>query len=328
MASPVGATLLGVLEKLSHPGTPWFTSIEPNDSLIEKAARRVTSMTFAEFLDIAYMAAGQIGPWVSDADQSAADAYRHVDRRRPIAEAIASTFPDELHAPMDSDQQEWWTGDAKGGRFHKKFQDPTQTYGSGEFAWNGLWTVSSPPPEAHQGLIGAWELPRPVGRWEIPIHSESEAPSLFDVHRPEDWRRLVLDHPADATPRQTNWEMPGGQGALGRRSEIFTVDNQHAAIRSFSRHLVPNWSQVAQRYDGVHLSWAGWITTEGYVDVDDSGTAVMLRYWFSERTLWLADRFGDPSPLPRPAEESPASDAHEQIQQEHEREALRIMLGR
>jgi hypothetical protein len=26
----------------------------------------------------------------------------------------------------------------------------------------------------------------------------------------------------------------------------------------------------------------------------------MLRYWFSERTLWLADVFGDPRPAPDP----------------------------
>ena len=56
-----------------------------------------------------------------------------------------------------------------------------------------------------------------------------------------------------------------------------------------------------RRLDGIHLTWAGFLTTEGFVDVDDAGTVSLLRYWLSERTLWLHDVFGEPtSPLPRP----------------------------
>ena len=69
---------------------------------------------------------------------------------------------------------------------------------------------------------------------------------------------------------------------------------------------MPDWRRVADAYDGVHLSWAGFITSEGcIVDLGD-GDVAMLRYWFSERTHWLRDVFGDPEPLAAP--ETEASD--------------------
>ncbi|HUV18120.1 MAG TPA: hypothetical protein VMW33_06530 [Ilumatobacteraceae bacterium] len=58
--------------------------------------------------------------------------------------------------------------------------------------------------------------------------------------------------------------------------------------------------RFAGQYDGIHLSWAGFVTTEGYVVDLDGGGVTMLRYWFSKRTLWFADVFGEPSSAPDP----------------------------
>lgn len=79
------------------------------------------------------------------------------------------------------------------------------------------------------------------------------------------------------------------------------VPRQRGVRTSIARHLVPDWRSVAARYDGVHLSWAGFITTEGCVSDLPGGDVAMMRYWFSERTLWLADVFGEPRPAPPPA---------------------------
>jgi len=57
---------------------------------------------------------------------------------------------------------------------------------------------------------------------------------------------------------------------------------------------------VATDYDGVHLSWAGFLTTEGYVSDLGTGGVAMLRYWASEHTQWLADVFGEPAPIGTP----------------------------
>lgn len=64
---------------------------------------------------------------------------------------------------------------------------------------------------------------------------------------------------------------------------------------------MPDWASVARSFDAVHLNWAGFITTEGFVDASADGVVVMLRHWGGERTLWLADRFGQPEPLDAPA---------------------------
>ena len=72
------------------------------------------------------------------------------------------------------------------------------------------------------------------------------------------------------------------------------VEGQRATAVAPAGHRQPDWRAVAGDYDGVHLTWAGFLTTEGFVDVDDAGTVSLLRYWLSERTLWLHDVFGEP----------------------------------
>ena len=57
---------------------------------------------------------------------------------------------------------------------------------------------------------------------------------------------------------------------------------------------------VAVDWDGVHLTWGGFLTTEGLViDLGDNDVA-MMRGWGSERTLWLNPVLTDPVPLSRP----------------------------
>lgn len=67
---------------------------------------------------------------------------------------------------------------------------------------------------------------------------------------------------------------------------------------------MPDWTRVAGDYDGIHLSWAGMATCEGRViDVVDLGPDVvtMVRYWSSERSMWLNDVFETPTPLSAPS---------------------------
>ena len=43
------------------------------------------------------------------------------------------------------------------------------------------------------------------------------------------------------------------------------------------------------------------ITAEGLVSDLPGGSLTVLRYWSSERTLWLRDVFGKPEPIAAPA---------------------------
>lgn len=63
---------------------------------------------------------------------------------------------------------------------------------------------------------------------------------------------------------------------------------------------MPDWSSVAESFDAVRSSWAGFITTEGCIASMGDGVVTMLRYWGSERTLWLHDCFTEPEPLDSP----------------------------
>ena len=88
---------------------------------------------------------------------------------------------------------------------------------------------------------------------------------------------------------------------------LLAIEGQHAARASMKHHLVPDWAAVAEDYDGVHLSWAGLITSEGYISDAPDGAVTMLRYWFSERTHWLRDVFEDAKPLGLTASYEPVS---------------------
>ena len=142
------------------------------------------------------------------------------------------------------------------------FDHYEQVYGAGQFTWAGLWTVGDPPEVAHEQLVDAWELylGGTISRWRLPVRDEAR---VFEVHRPADWAQLVMDHPGPARERQEGWELPGENQAW--LPPLTAVPGQRAARATMRRHLVPDWRSAADRYDGVHLSWAGFITAEGCI---------------------------------------------------------------
>jgi hypothetical protein len=301
--SPAGVALLAALEARERPDVAWFKSpADSSPAAVESAVRAVGSMSFGEFCSVAVNTAESlVGPWVPDAAAAAAAAYRCADARRPIAAAIAERFDTELHAPMNPDTQQWWTSAPREDRANdprRLFQDYDDVYGNGEFTWAGLWTVTGPPPEVHDALVSVWDIFRgPISRWRLPVDGEAR---VYELHRPQDWLALVAAHPVEAKRPHGGWELPGPNQSI-KRSGLLELPNQKAAVGRLSGHVLPDWSQVAESFDAVHLSWAGFITTEGYVIAVRDKEFTMLRYWGSERTHWLRDCFGEPEPLDAPA---------------------------
>lgn len=195
--------------------------------------------------------------------------------------------------------------------------------------------MTDPPDVAHEQLVDAWELEgSPISRWRLPVLPEAR---VLEVHRPSDWARLVMEHPREAATHQESWELPGRNQRRFELCALTAVPNQRAARTTMRRHLVPDWRSVADHYDGVHLSWAGFITAEGCITDLADGDVTMLRYWFSERTHWLADVFGEPEPASAPVLPTRlaqrASDWPVDVRSDAERQrrdalALRGMLGR
>lgn len=300
LASPLGVTLLARLETRARYPEGRGLVLDTAPESVVAAAEAVRDMSFGELVELAVLTGElDVGPWIPDAAQTAAAAYRHAEERVPIAQALNDRFVTELHEPIERHAQQWWsTAELPVDRLAPLFWDFDHVYGAGQFTWAGLWTVSDPPEVAQEQLVDAWELyGGPISRWRLPVRPEAR---IFEVHRPADWAHLVMEHPRAAEPRQESWELPGVNQRPSEVTTLAAVPGQRAARTTVRLHLVPDWRSVADHYDGVHLSWAGFITAEGCItDLDDHDVA-MLRYWFSERTHWLADAFGEPQPAAMP----------------------------
>lgn len=314
LASPLGVTWLAVLEAVApvtDPEEQWWPSTSPvaDPSAVSAAVDRVGEASFGSLMRAAVFAGVmESGPWMPDAPTKIAAAYRQAEQRAPIADAVAARFGDELHAPLDVDAQQWFSDGSPGiETIAPLFVRFDEVYGAGEFTTAGLWTASDPPPETIEEMAGAWEYETgPITRWWLPVVPTAR---VFEIHRPQDWAALVAAHPRLGKPHG-GWELPGTNHDVRAITDLLTVPGQRAARASVRRHLVPDWRSVAGRYDGVHLSWAGFVTSEGcIVDLAD-GDVTMLRYWASERTMWLADVFGDPRPAPESGIDFAASGTH------------------
>ena len=299
LAAQVGVALLDRLE-LDERGMfrPFDALTDSDPESVERAVTTVGTMTIGQLLHTALDAADRIaGPWTGGAPDSLALAYELASARRPLAEALWQRFCESLAGPMDV-QEHWLSRREPGMTVVPGFIDFSRVYGNGEFTWSGFWTVSAPAGEIHDDLVAAWEMfPGPISRWHMPINPGAH---VWNIDHPADWVRLVETFPRVATEPHAGWELPGPNQHKGDVAHLAEIPAPHGVRTVVDRHVLPDWDAVASDYDGVHLSWAGFITTEGFVsDLGDRG-ATMLRYWSSERTLWLRDVFGEPEPLKAP----------------------------
>jgi len=296
---------------------------------VAAAASAVDRMSFGELVALGVFAGAiDVGPWIGDAAATVAQAYRDAPGRRPIAVAVDRAFGVRLHAPFDASAQQWWTTDWPGREeFGPLFRDFERVYESGEFTWAGLWTVTDPPIAAHAQLADAWEMyPGPITRWHLPVSADAR---VHEVHRPADWVALVADHPRESNARGTGWELPGPNQSASLVAPLLDLPGQRAARPTIRRRLVADWRSVAEHYDAVHLSWAGFLTSEGCISDLGGGDVAMMRYWFSERTHWLADVFGEPEPIGTPMDHAGApGEPMSPERRRRDRAALTALLGR
>ncbi|HEY8094436.1 MAG TPA: hypothetical protein VID93_11655, partial [Acidimicrobiales bacterium] len=187
VTAPLGAALLALVEGSARDDVHWW-EIPPDSQpdAVSIAADAVRTWSFGSLVRMAvYASYMQVGPWVSSsAGGAAAAAYRGAEARVPIAEAIETTFGDELHRPFDPNAQEWWSSGAPAEGFlsRPRFVAFESVYGAGQFTWAGVWTVTRPPPESHCELVPAWELePPPVSRWRLPVRPGAR---VAEIHRP------------------------------------------------------------------------------------------------------------------------------------------------
>ena len=307
VGAPAGASLLAALE-LPHVVAPddrphrLGPPPRTDPGAVEAAADAVAAVSFGDVMAAAVGAAERYaGPWSGESERSLPLVLRDAPARRPIAEAVVARFGPQLEAGIDLGAQEWWMSDLDPEAHADVLPSLSrldEVYCCGEFPWGGVWGASGPKTEAHQALATVWEIePEPVTRWRLPV---ATPPRVWEIHRPEDWARLVEAHPSEPSRLHSGWELPGPNQHVGRLDAVFAISGQRA-VQAGVLQRNPDWRAVADAWDGVHLSWAGFLTSEGTISTLPDGSVTMLRYWSSERTRWLRDVFGEPEPLPSPA---------------------------
>ncbi len=94
-------------------------------------------------------------------------------------------------------------------------------------------------------------------------------PRVLEIGRPDDWVALVRRYPVDVT--------------AGKRGDWWRATGRDGGW------LIPDWPAVADNWDAVHLSIAGYLTTAGRpLDVTE-GYATVLAGWDPDATFWFDD---------------------------------------
>ncbi len=144
---------------------------------------------------------------------------------------------------------EWWSAPT--------FAMNTWTTG----AWSDVPTIvlahfidTYTPFEATTATVWSLEIPRTA--------------RVYEVQRPEDWRTLVERFPRDVTgTHDGEWRDWGG------------VDGPW---------FLPDWEQMMDTYDGVHVSVGGYLGSCGLA-LAVPGGFTMLTGWIPDAAVWLHD---------------------------------------
>jgi hypothetical protein len=252
LEAPAGVSLLACAEGAQREWVPpWDSPRDSDPEAVQRAVEAVSVMPFGEILSWAVSAAENLaGPWSGSSLEELPWCYRLASERRSIAVAISERFGQRLHESADHEGQQWWECPQAEGYVAKPlFGDFSHVYGNGEFPWEGLWTVTDPPPEVHDSLISAWDyLSGTTSRWRLPVRTDAR---VWNINGPADWVRLVETSPKVATAPHSGWELPGPNQHHRDIEELLSTPNQCAVRVDIERHVLPDWDAVARDYDGA-----------------------------------------------------------------------------
>jgi hypothetical protein len=126
----------------------------------------------------------------------------------------------------------------------------------------------------------AWEEDsfgqRSASIWPL---TTTRMPRVWEVDRPAAWVRLVDRYLLDVTN--------------ARRHDWYRTTGRVGAWR------IPDWSAVADDWDAVHVTVAGYLTTATRaLPLGDGDSATVLAGWNPDQTWWLTDTLATTTPHP------------------------------
>jgi len=158
-----------------------------------------------------------------------------------------------------------------------------------EASYSGLWwstpamaqlvTTTRPLPRLGSAAL-AWEEDS-FGQGSAAVWSMQATfePRVWEVDGPEAWTRLVDRYPLDVTfARRHDWYRTTGLAGRWR---------------------IPDWDAVAEDWDAVHVSVAGYLTTATRaLPLADGASATVLAGWNPDQAWWLRDVLTTTTPHP------------------------------
>ncbi len=254
------------------------------------AAREIARPDVA--LDLGAFAAHEMVVWRADHARESREVLQRGPQHADLARAILEeSDTDWWFGPLDRERQVWVTQDGSPPD-SAQLVPPTQPPSSHErYAQKVEW------PFCTSTLVGAassWidaidygvgdlrqvytSPPYPI--WLLTVDASAR---VFEVDGPQAWHDLCVRYPAE-----------GATGRAGRGTPDFSGDKDR---------LVPDWSAMAADWDGVHLTFGGWLSAE-QVRVDSASGWTYHWAWDAEQTMWLRWLFTSSRQMPDHQERS------------------------
>jgi hypothetical protein len=164
---------------------------------------------------------------------------------------------------------------------HDRPEDPAARYGG--YWWSS--PVLSRLPVTTRGLpqlgaVGLALVEDGLGQqlarcWRV---APTDNARVYEIHGPEQWAALVGRYPLDVSRSRRHdwWRTTGWAG----------------------RWLIPDYAAVAEDWDAIHVSAAGYLATAGVAVQASDGARTMLAGWDPDATWWLSDVLHIPSSSP------------------------------
>ncbi|QGU08655.1 hypothetical protein COCCU_13825 [Corynebacterium occultum] len=134
------------------------------------------------------------------------------------------------------------------------------------------WPVISTARELVDGTPGGLRFVEDGRGWEtaqVQAATISPGARVFTINGPGAWAQLCRRFPLDVTPgKGQDWRLATGY--------------PHGWV-------IPDFVQVAQHYDALHLSMRGYFATAGRVIPVDEEQAGLLAGWSPGQTFWFTD---------------------------------------
>ena len=255
------ATLLKALEVAVSGAMYWqepdhldrFLSLPQSRELLLPAADRVTSSAAAIW-------------WAEPMAAGAQYEVQFIDPRMPGPGALVNNPQDELRRWVSATIAEEREAAGRPADLNASF--------------SGSWWSTPSPSRLHastryledRGPVGL-RLVEDGDQWEYADCQQllvGPETSVFEIASPDDWLRLVRQYPLPvARSRRHDWWRATGRDLPW---------------------VVPNYADVSQDYDAIHLSVLGYLSTAGRA-LGDGSAGTVLAGWDPDQTWWLTDRF-------------------------------------